>query len=354
MGAIVRNKTIQTQNRFHRRSRYSRNRHRLREIEKTIGDRHGIVPETDDADIYLIAAATCFVRIARENGKRPAREPFAFWCEKWAPHVDEDEPADIFDQASSHSPLRTDDDWGRLLRVSDAERTRQRHTTIGGYDFDRKSRLKRSRANKRERGRLHAAEKRRAKGAIPRAQYLAGSLSCTKPWEKFGISRSTFERRRKAGIAFDASPSPHPLTGNGRRTCVKPDSQARTTTPDESLATKPTDVGTPTQKSIELARVDRAAGVGNPNRQSRPLKTRFPTSMRLSRDLKAYAVAAGYEPEKIQRMFETFGYHNLAIGSYSRDWTAVWLNWVDREVDIMNERHDRDRRRAYYERRWAA
>lgn len=37
----------------------------------------------------------------------------------------------------------------------------------------------------------------RRKMAIPREQYLAESLSRTRPWEKLGISRATWYRRGK-------------------------------------------------------------------------------------------------------------------------------------------------------------
>jgi hypothetical protein len=50
-------------------------------------------------------------------------------------------------------------------------------------------------------------------------------------------------------------------------------------------------------------------------------------------------------------MFEIYRVHTLAKGSYSADWNAVWFNWVDREVDLANERYERERRRAYFERR---
>jgi hypothetical protein len=56
------------------------------------------------------------------------------------------------------------------------------------------------------------------------------------------------------------------------------------------------------------------------------------------------------EPAKVDRMFESFGYYNVAMrSSYSLDWDAAWLNWVDREVDIVNEQHNRARQRAYFE-----
>jgi hypothetical protein len=46
-------------------------------------------------------------------------------------------------------------------------------------------------------------------------------------------------------------------------------------------------------------------------------------------------------------MLETFMWWNIAKRSYSLDWDAAWLNWVDREVDIANEAASKARARAY-------
>jgi hypothetical protein len=57
----------------------------------------------------------------------------------------------------------------------------------------------------REKDKKRKERERRKTGAKPRAQYLAASLSRTQPWKAEGISRSTWERRRRK--AGDASPS---------------------------------------------------------------------------------------------------------------------------------------------------
>ena len=102
--------------------------------------------------------------------------------------------------------------------------------------------------------------------------------------------------------------------------------------------------GTPSKKPI-LSGVDGAAIDGN---HSRRFKTQFPTAMRLDRETKAYALAAGFEPDRIQLMFEVFRDFNIAQGNYSVDWRDVWFNWVDREVNLVDERHDRARAREYW------
>jgi hypothetical protein len=76
---------------------------------------------------------------------------------------------------------------------------------------------------KREHDRVRKTAERRAAGAILRETYLAGSLSRLRPWEREGVSRRTWERRRNrntSGISAGvASPSgcmvaePTPLGG---------------------------------------------------------------------------------------------------------------------------------------------
>jgi hypothetical protein len=247
------------------RRAFSRPGKRLRELERVIKDRHGIVPDTDDADIYLFPVAQCFWKLIVDKGKNASVDEvmkrFGFWCEKWAPHITPDQGAAIICQVLAGGPkLVGDDALGASLRLSYADRQRLRITTIGSYDIDRKSRTKLQRARRRERNRLRAAEKRRLAGATPRAEYQARSLSRTKPWEQIGICRRTYERRRNKGLLGEvsgasgrqamlkqcsssavASASPHPISIHGRRTCVtadKPQLQRRHL-PPVALATEP-------------------------------------------------------------------------------------------------------------------
>jgi len=61
-------------------------------------------------------------------------------------------------------------------------------------------------AIKREQNRMTQEMRRRAKGVQSREEYENNSLSRRKPWKAEGISRRTWERRRKRGQAV-ASPS---------------------------------------------------------------------------------------------------------------------------------------------------
>jgi hypothetical protein len=81
---------------------------------------------------------------------------------------------------------------GRLLRVTAVEWRVLRLRTISPIDMTKEERRQDSQL--RHRQRLRA--RRRQAGQKTRAEYLAQSLSKTKPWVAEGISRRTWERRR--------------------------------------------------------------------------------------------------------------------------------------------------------------
>jgi hypothetical protein len=91
--------------------------------------------------------------------------------------------------------------------------------------------------------------------------------------------------------------------------------------------------------------VEGEALVGDSARQ---YKSRFPTSMRLTKEMRAYALSAAFEPDKVDNMFELFRLFNIAKRSYSLDWTEVWFNWVDRQVVFNTEAYHKARARAYW------
>jgi len=216
------------------RSPFSRARKRLRELERLISGRHGCMPETDDADVYLEPVVNCFHVIAASRDRSVSVDGimklFWFWCEEKAPHVDRGQAMAMVRREHEGPPeLIADDIVGKALRLSYVERLTRNITAVGSHDADKAMRTKLAKDRRRERDRKRAAAKRRAKGAEPRAVYEANSLSQTKPWEQEGISRSTWERRRKKTDAsasphqtdqVDASPSPPRSSYKGRRTCV--------------------------------------------------------------------------------------------------------------------------------------
>jgi hypothetical protein len=108
----------------------------------------------------------------------------------WAPWMDEVATRELEDEVRDDRQHWRADALGRLLNLTDAERTRLRITTIGAIDVDKAEREKRRKARKRTKER----ERRAARGATSRSK----SLTTTKPWLAEGISRRTWERRREA------------------------------------------------------------------------------------------------------------------------------------------------------------
>ena len=154
--------------------------------------------ETDDYPRYLVLWAQALpenadrmIGILRNASRRMRHE------------ITEDEARDIIEKARSTSRPRTPDGWARALGLTYAKRQRIGITTIGAIDVNKRQRthLRKLRENERYRRR------RQALGATPRTQ----SLSALKPWAADGISRRTWERRRRAdansnvAIARDAN-----------------------------------------------------------------------------------------------------------------------------------------------------
>jgi hypothetical protein len=203
------------------RKPFSRARKRLREIERIISRRHnGAVPDTDDADVYLEPVVNCFHVIAAAQGRDISVDGivklFWFWCERWAPHVSHSQATERARLERARSPkLLADDVVGKAIHLSYEERLQENITAIGSYDADKVMRKKLAADRRRKRDRLRKAEERAAKGATPRAN----SHSRTKPWEQDGVSRRTWERRRKAAAAQAgadvANSSPHRLSSSG-------------------------------------------------------------------------------------------------------------------------------------------
>jgi len=112
-----------------------------------------------------------------------------------APWMCEDEAQELLDEINLMPPwqrkpkART---LGERLQVVYGERARLQLKTIGCCDMTEKA-MELLRKQKK-RARMRAL--RQENGGKPRAEYLAASLSQTKPWLAEGISRRTRERRR--------------------------------------------------------------------------------------------------------------------------------------------------------------
>ena len=178
------------------RGGYDIRRRRRREIEALVRDIGAA--ETDEYPRYLVLWAQALpenadrmIGILRNASLRMRHQ------------ITEDEARDIIEEARTTSRPRTPDGWARALGLTYARRQRIGITTIGAIDVNKRQRtqLRKLRAHERYRRR------RQALGATPRTQ----SLSALKPWAAEGISRRTWERRRRAdansnvAIARDAN-----------------------------------------------------------------------------------------------------------------------------------------------------
>jgi hypothetical protein len=113
--------------------------------------------------------------------------------ELWAPWMSEDEAQELLDEIdqmpmSQRKPMaRT---LGERLQVFYGERARLRLQTIGPCDMTEAAMALLRKQKKRQRDKLRRRRK-------PRSEYLAVSLTQTKPWLALGISRRTYYYRIK-------------------------------------------------------------------------------------------------------------------------------------------------------------
>ena len=187
-----------------RRPNYNQASHRLGELARIIRYRHGSRFDTDDGDIYLVPVAQTLRRIY-ESKKGLATtedvlERLQLWAQIWMPLVPEKQLEAAAQEAMHKPKLDKADPLAIRLKLKYADRMALGITTIGACDVDKAGRTRLRKERKRRRDREKKAAKRAERGAIPRAEYLAKSLSRTRPWATEGISRSTWERRRKSKL----------------------------------------------------------------------------------------------------------------------------------------------------------
>jgi hypothetical protein len=118
---------------------YDRTVHRLREIERIIKHRYGVLPDTDDAGIVLTQVACCQLQMRRKKlGQLPEFDELvdrvSLWCERWAPEASIFQCRDAAHEALRRRRIDSADDCAAQLRLSYEERTRLDITTIGSFD----------------------------------------------------------------------------------------------------------------------------------------------------------------------------------------------------------------------------
>jgi hypothetical protein len=188
-----------------KRGTYSRGGHRRKDVEKIIRFRHGLLPQTDDADLYVKEIAECHGRILFERRSKVTEdaifERLDIWCTRWAPTF----PRHLRSECAAHAKkqkgqLSNDEKVGVRLRLRHEERTFLDIRTIGCYDVDKKTRKLLAGERKRKRDKERKAQARILEGRLSRPEYLAAnSVSREQPWLELEMSRRTYYRRKKAG-----------------------------------------------------------------------------------------------------------------------------------------------------------
>lgn len=167
--------------------------HRANEIAALVKFRHeGRLPETDDALIYLLAAAPCLRR--KSDGAEDFRFRFENWCIRCGRKPTRSEMDEINAQPFQRLSAA---DLGACLRLTFDERQAIGIRTIQPCDVTKEELECRRKDRKRHMGQIRAERRRRRRGAKTRRVYLETSLSNRKPWLAEGISRRTWERHRK-------------------------------------------------------------------------------------------------------------------------------------------------------------
>lgn len=184
-----------------RKRKFNRTTKRLRELESIISFRipSGILPACTSSHIYLLQAAKLYRRDLLERKGLPTEAEVLDRLAVW--HRAHFTPLEtlrkIVAQAMRQPKIEDADTLGVQLSFTDADRTYLRITTIGSCDVTKAQRVERRKQKKRERDRQRAMRRRRQHGVMPRSEYLKHSLSAQRPWEAEGISRRTWQRRRR-------------------------------------------------------------------------------------------------------------------------------------------------------------
>ena len=162
------------------------------DIRKVLRHRYGRTLPDDDAgrdDIRLLLHPVSAAPHATEDRLR-------FEIEEWAPWMSADEAEALMTEVRAMPRWRYGAETamavGLRLNITAAERERLRAWQIRA-DQTETEREARRKAKHRQR----QVARRRKAGVRPRQEYLATSLSKSKPWEAEGISRAAWYQRRK-------------------------------------------------------------------------------------------------------------------------------------------------------------
>jgi hypothetical protein len=161
---------------------------RIAELTRLFAARYGEVLPADDAGADDARIMVHHLAQLSTDQRRRIGE----WLRRWAPWMPPPAARELTEAALS-KPIRwRADTLGARLRLTAAEREALQIRTIGDIETTTAERL----ARRRERSRRSKARKREQAGAVPRSEYLAACAAPMKPWERLGISRRTWFRKR--------------------------------------------------------------------------------------------------------------------------------------------------------------
>jgi hypothetical protein len=240
---------------------------RLREIERTIPTRdidqiRAVLPEVAATYRQII------MRRCRLVGEGDLQDRMKDWCTRMriSRTFTDDEIAEAIEQAEQRKGLATQDRLAAILGLEYADRQRLAICTIGAVDLDKRRRTIERKERKRERDRAQIAAKRNKPG---RAEWLSRNhLSRTRPWERDGISRRQWERRRARNVASVSPPqeslaSDRPATSG---TAVPQHTASRDMTSGRDSPLTPRQLDAVIDLAVELGVIEQRGSLGRKNR----------------------------------------------------------------------------------------
>jgi hypothetical protein len=200
---------------------------RLGDLHRLLRDRCGPTLPDDDAGREYLKELLLPISLGPAEARNGSGGMVKVWTptdkmrreiEQWAPWMSKDEADLLLDEINRMPPwerMVKAGPLGQRLRLTFAERARLDLRTIGPCDMTKKVMVEIRRQKRRQRERL----RRQSQGSKPRSEYLAASISRTKPWIAAGFNtRRTWERNGKPNVA---SPCPISLTNTKHALATK-------------------------------------------------------------------------------------------------------------------------------------
>ncbi|QIG91974.1 hypothetical protein [Bradyrhizobium sp. 6(2017)] len=307
---------------------------RLRELERIFQSRYGRFLPDDDAGMDDLTVAAHHVAFLRGD----VATHIVAWARSWAPWLPQDKAKQLAERVAAEPRKFTADALAWRLRLSMAERTALKITTIGAFDVSKAEREEERKRKRREAERARRAKARsgaaRGRPRKMRGQQVEDILLAT----DFPPASDT-AREVSEGTAVVE----HPIRENKSNSL--PAARASLVDLEEAQPAMPPSVAT------RAASPDIVPPPFDAINQAVELVRKHP-SMRLPKDRQA-----------VQRMFERFWrryapaiveiaariYGHFDPGRDTRWWTTVFGVFLDREAEAI-ERY-RERRRGWERKR---